>query len=301
MQGHLLGKDITLCTSCYIRTYIACTFRDPCPEANHTHAQLLYRGVYTVSVLYCVICLFCLHIYLCTLQDTPQKCPSEGTFYRLLLVILQMDFTMTELDQSTVCFHHAHTILHDRTSPMLWRSAAHYSSHTYLLCGAAILQASTRYNGAITAGAEVEVFYSLPFPLPPLMYIPVYYVSMYIVPRIYVFMSSSTLLPSNQLCILTSQCIFNNAFSSTHFSFQVLYMHILRSSLLLILFESVSCQINTYVVTTTLIYFEILCIHTGPVCDNLCLNGGTCDSSGTCVCAAGFTGPTCNTGLCLAP
>ena len=47
-----------------------------------------------------------------------------------------------------------------------------------------------------------------------------------------------------------------------------------------------------------------ICIHlalstvTGPLCDNLCSNGGTCGSSGTCVCAAGFTGPSCNAGLC---
>ena len=79
-----------------------------------------------------------------------------------------------------------------------------------------------------------------------------------------------------------------------------LYIHILRSSLLLLLFESVSCHINTYIVTTMLIYFEIRCIYTGPPCDNLCFNGGTCDTSGTCVCAAGFTGPSCNNGLCPA-
>ena len=37
---------------------------------------------------------------------------------------------------------------------------------------------------------------------------------------------------------------------------------------------------------------------TGPLCQNLCSNGGTCGSSGTCVCAAGFTGPSCNADLC---
>ena len=47
---------------------------------------------------------------------------------------------------------------------------------------------------AITPVAEVKVFYSLPLPLPPLMYVLVYYICMYIVLCMYVFMSSSTLL-----------------------------------------------------------------------------------------------------------
>ena len=52
------------------------------------------------------------------------------------------------------------------------------------------------------------------------------------------------------------------------------------------------------------LYLKILCNFcmitvSGPLCDNLCFNGGTCDSSGRCVCAAGFTGPSCNTGLCM--
>lgn len=160
------------------------------------------------------------------MQDTPQKCPSEGTLYRIdwfTLIILQMDLTMTEFDRCNVCFSHVHTILHDRTSPMLWRSAAHYSSHTYLLCGAAILHISARYNGAITPVAEVKVFYYLPPPSSPHMHILVYNVCMYIVLCMYVFMSSSRWLPLNQLCILTSQCLFNNAFSSTHFF--LLYIH----------------------------------------------------------------------------
>lgn len=35
---------------------------------------------------------------------------------------------------------------------------------------------------------------------------------------------------------------------------------------------------------------------TSSQCDNLCSNSGTCGSNGTCVCVAGFTGPSCNTG-----
>ena len=49
---------------------------------------------------------------------------------------------------------------------------------------------------------------------------------MYVYCTVYVcvYVIIYTRIPSNQLCILTSQCLFNNAFSSIHFFF-LLYIH----------------------------------------------------------------------------
>ena len=122
--------------------------------------------------------------------------------------------------------------------PQCYGEVQHTTAVTRTSCVGQLFCKHQPGMNAITPVAEVKVFYSLPLPLPPLMYVLVYY-NMYVYCTVYVCVFIYT---SIQLCILTSQCLFNNAFSSTHF-FSIIYTHILSSS---------SFKVKVFICTRTL-------------------------------------------------